>query len=122
MRDAWRFLDYKSDGLYMDSNGKIASGHKFYRESQKKLTKAQRKWKNKKIGSKNYEKQKLRIARIYRHTANQRFDYLHKLSTEIANQYDIVCVENLNMKFWNRYINRKMLLCIRKCGRDCCLA
>ena len=52
-------FDYKSDGLYMDSNGKIASGHKFYRESQKKLAKAQRKLKQKKIGSKNYEKQKL---------------------------------------------------------------
>lgn len=91
-------LDYKSDGLYMDSHGEIASGHKFYRESQKKLAKAQRKLRKKKIGSKNYKKQKVRIARIYKHTANQRLDYLHKLSTEIANQYDVVCVENLNMK------------------------
>lgn len=41
-------LDYKSDGLYMDSNGKIATNHKYYRESHKKLAKAQRKLSRKK--------------------------------------------------------------------------
>lgn len=91
-------LDYKSDGLYMDSNGNVGSNHKYYRESQDRLAKAQRKLKHKTIGSNNYKKQQRRIAKIYRHAANQRLDNLHKLSTEIANQYDIVCVENLDMK------------------------
>lgn len=36
--------------------------------------------------------------RIHRRIANQRLDNLHKISTEIANQYDVVCVESLNMK------------------------
>ena len=36
--------------------------------------------------------------KIHRHIANQRLDNLHKISTEIANQYDVVCVESLNMK------------------------
>ena len=35
---------------------------------------------------------------FYRHTANQRLDYLHKLSTEIANQYTAVSIESLNVK------------------------
>ena len=47
---------------------------------------------------KNIQKQKLVIAKISKHIANQRKDYLHKKSTEIANQYDVVCVESLNMK------------------------
>lgn len=91
-------LDYKSDGLYMDSEGRKGSEHKYYRESLEKLAKAQRKLKNKKPGSSNYKKQQQRIARIYRHTSSQRKDHLHKLSTEIANQYEIVCVEDLDMK------------------------
>ena len=43
-------------------------------------------------------KQQLKVNKIYRHAANQRFDHLHKLSTGIANRYDIVCVEDLDMK------------------------
>ena len=58
-----------------------------------------------KVGSKkgegksnNYLKQQKKVGKIHRHIANQRKDHLHKLSTEIANQYDIVCVEDLDMK------------------------
>lgn len=97
-------FDYKSNGLYMDSNGNIGSNHKFYRKSHQKLAKAQRilsrrqgSYKNE-IKSKNYKKQQQKVAKIHKHIANQRLDHLHKLSTEIANQYDIVCVETLNMK------------------------
>lgn len=50
------------------------------------------------IGSNNYNKQQKRIAKIHRHTANQRKAYLHKLSTAIAKQYNCVCVKDLNMR------------------------
>lgn len=97
-------LDYASDGLYVDSDGNKGSNHKYYRESYNKLAKEQRKL-SRKVGSKknstksnNYLKQLRRVNRIHRHIANQRLDNLHKKSTEIANQYDIVCVESLNMK------------------------
>lgn len=96
-------LDYASNGLYVDSNGNIGTNHKYYRESHKKLAKAQRKL-SRKIGSKknetksnNYLKQLKKVNKIHRHIANQRLDNLHKISTEIANQYDVVCVESLNM-------------------------
>lgn len=49
------------------------------------------------IKSKNYMKQLQKVNKIQRHIANQRLDNLHKISTEIANQYDVVCVETLNM-------------------------
>ena len=65
-------LDYKSDGLYMDSNGYCPSGHKYYRKNQEKLAKAQRKLNNKVIGSNNYRKQQKQIAKIQKHTSNQR--------------------------------------------------
>ena len=91
-------LDYKSDGLYMDSEGNSHTGHKYFRDSQVKLASEQRKLKHKTIGSNNYKKQQLRIARIHKHISNQRLDDLHKTSTEIANRYDVVCVEDLNLK------------------------
>lgn len=96
-------LDYASNGLYVDNNGNIGTNHKFYRESHKKLAKEQRKLSHK-IGfkknerkSKNYLKQLKKVNKIHRHIVNQRKDNLHKISTEIANQYDVVCVETLNM-------------------------
>ena len=47
---------------------------------------------------KRYKKQKKKVARIHTHIAHQRKDFLHKESRKIANSYDIVCMEDLNMK------------------------
>ncbi len=97
-------LDYASDGLYVDSNGNTGTNHKYYRESHNKLAKAQRKLsrmqgsKKHEVKSNNYIKQLRKVNKIHRHIANQRLDNLHKISAEIANQYDVVCVESLNMK------------------------
>lgn len=91
-------LDYKSNGLYIDNNGNSPESHKYYRESQHKLKKEQRKLNRKKYGSQNYNKQRKKIAKIYKHIANQRKDFLHKESTKITNSYDVVCVETLDMK------------------------
>ena len=97
-------LDYASDGLYVDDNGNIGTNHKYYRENHKKLAKAQKRLshmqgsKKKETKSKNFLKQLKKVNKIHRHIANQRLDNLHKISTEIANQYDVVCVEDLNIK------------------------
>lgn len=91
-------LDYKSDGLYASDTGTVANMPHYYRQSAKILAKRQKKLRNKVIGSKNYYKQQKRVAKIHRHIANQRKDFLHKQSTAIAKQYAYVCVESLNMK------------------------
>ena len=91
-------LDYKSDGLYMDSNGRLGDMPKFFQKAQKRLVKRQRKLKNKDIHSKNYQKQLKKIAKLYVHTADQRKDFLHKKSAAITKQYDYVVVEDLNMR------------------------
>lgn len=96
-------LDYASDGLFIDSNGRKGANHKYYREIHNKLAKAQRRLSRMKGSKKNepksnnYIKQLRKVNKIHRYIANQRLDNLHKISTEIANQYDVVCVENLNM-------------------------
>ena len=95
-------LDYKSDGLYTNSNGECADMPHFYRKAQKKLAKAQRKLSKKRKGSKNYGKQKHKVAKIHRKTANQRNDYLHKKSKELTDKYDLISVESLNMQAVSR--------------------
>lgn len=91
-------LDYKSQGLYTDSNGYCARMPHFYKKSMKRLGRFQRKLSKCTSGSNNREKQRKKVAKLHRHVANQRKDFLHKLSTETANQYGIVCVESLNMR------------------------
>ena len=97
-------LDYASDGLYVDDKGDVGTNHKYYRESHSKLAKEQRRLSRKKGSKKNeprshnYLMQLQKVNKIHRHIANQRLDNLHKISTEIANRYDVVCVESLNMK------------------------
>ena len=99
-------LDYKSNGLCEDDQGRIYGNHKYYREAEKRLAKEQRRLSRKQgpsyedgiAPSKNYLKQKKKVAKAYRKVARQRKDNLHKLSTEIANQYDLVCVESLSMQ------------------------
>lgn len=91
-------LDFAMSDFYVDSEGNKGNYPKFYRLSQEKLAKEQRKLAKKKKGSNNYNKQKLKIAKIHEKIANQRKDFLHKTSRKIANSYDAVCVEDLNMK------------------------
>ena len=95
-------LDYKSDRLYCDSEGNVANMPKFYQRSQEKLSNAQRKLSKKKSSkykkSNNYLKQLNKVNKIHKKITNQRLDYLHKLSTQIANEYDMVAVEDIDMK------------------------
>ena len=81
----------------MDSEGNVCGSPKYYRKSQSKLKRLQRRLSKKVKDSKNREKARLKVAKLQRHIANQRLDFLHKDSTRIANLYDVVCVENLDM-------------------------
>ena len=90
-------LDYSSPHFYVDNNGNEADYPRFYRKSEGKLAIEQCKLSKMVRGSANYRAQKQRVVKIQEHIANQRKDFIHKLSTEIANRYDVVCVEDLNL-------------------------
>ena len=91
-------LDYASHSFYVDSQGRETDYPKFYRNAQEILAREQRKSSLMKYGSNNYLKQKIRVARLQEHISNQRTDWIHKLSTRLANEYDYICVENINMQ------------------------
>ena len=91
-------LDYSMHELYVASDGTSANYPKYYRQSLKKLEREQRKLSKMQKGSNNRNKQRIKVARLHEKVANQRKDFLHKQSRQIANVYDCVCVEDLNMK------------------------
>ena len=91
-------LDYKSDGLFVDASGMCADMPHFYRASGKRLAREQRRLSRMVQGSGNYHKQKRRVAKLCRHTACQRRDYLHKLSAGMTNRYGPISVEDLDMR------------------------
>ena len=98
-------LDYASHSFYVDSQGREADYPKFYRNAQIILAKEQRKLSHMKYGSNNYQKQKLKVARLQERIANQRKDWIHKLSTQLANEYDYICVEDINMQNMAQSLN-----------------
>ena len=70
----------------------------FYRNTEKKLAREQRKLSRCQKGSQNYKKQKKRVALCNEKIRNQRKDFQHKLSASLAESFDAVCVEDLNLK------------------------
>ena len=91
-------LDYSSPHFCVDSNGEYGNYPKFLYKYQDKLAREQRKLSHMDKNGKNYQKQKLKIALVYEKIANSRKDYLNKLSRKLADNYDIVCIENLSIK------------------------
>ena len=53
-------------------------------------------------GSANYQKARIRLARFHRYVVNVRKDFLHKLSTSLVKIYDIICIENINIRGFMR--------------------
>lgn len=91
-------LDYSSPHFYVDSQGVEADYPRFYREAEERLALEQRRLSHMTKGSSNYAKQKRKVARLHEHVANQRKDWIHKRSTELANEWDYVCVEDINLR------------------------
>ena len=98
-------LDFSMHGLYKDSNGNEPAYPRYYRQAEERLKREQRKLSLMQKGSKNRSKQRIKVANLYEKVANQRKDFLHKQSRQIANAYDCVCIENLDMKAMSQSLN-----------------
>ena len=91
-------IDYKSNGFGVTSEGEILSNHRYFRENQSKLSREQRRLSRKKKNSKNFKKQKMRVALVHEHISNCRLDQAHQLSHLLAEKYDVVCLEDINLQ------------------------
>jgi len=79
------------------SNGTKIENNRFIIQSLKELKREQRNLSRKKKGSNRRLIQKYKVAKIHEKVTNQRKDFLHKLSTQIVNEYDSIAIENLNV-------------------------
>ena len=91
-------LDFSIPSLFVSDSSTRVNPPKYYEQSLGRLAKEQRKLSHMKRGSKNYKMQLVRLSHLHEHISNQRKDYLHKLSRDIANRYDYVFVEDLDLQ------------------------
>ena len=91
-------LDFSMPDLLIDSEGHSAGYPHYYKQQLLRLSKEQRKLSHCKHGSHNYQKQRVHTARLMNKCASQRLDFQHKLSRQISDQYDLVCIEDLAIK------------------------
>ena len=79
----------------IDSDGIVIDNPKYFRKLQEKLAKEQRKLSHCVKGSNNYNKQKLKVAKIYEKVKNQRKDFQHKISHQLINENQVIVSEDL---------------------------
>ena len=91
-------LDMGVKSFAVTSNGMEYPNRKYLSKSEKRLARLQRQLSRKSKGSNRRDKARLQVARLHEHIANQRQDMLHKLSSEIIRQNDIICIEDLTPK------------------------
>ena len=91
-------LDLGIKDYIITSNGDKYSNPKHLRESEKRLAFLQRSLSRKKYGSKNYKKQQLKVAKLHEKIKNQRKDFLHKLSSKLINENQVIVIEDLKVK------------------------
>lgn len=99
-------IDLGLKDLAITSNGEKFDNPRTYTKNQKKLARLQRQLSRKTKGSKNREKAKLRVARLHEKIANQRKDAIHKMTTTLVKENDVICMENLSVK--NMVKNHKL--------------
>lgn len=98
-------MDYAMSGMAVFSDGSRCDYPSYYKRAEKKFGREQRKLARCVKGSQNYRKQKQRVALCHEKVRNQRKDYHHKLSRRMADAYDAVAVEDLNMKAMSQCLN-----------------
>ena len=99
-------LDMGLKSFAVTSNGVEYPNHKFLTKSIRKLARLQRQLSRKSKGSKRREKVRVKVARLQEHISNHRQDTLHKLSTQLVRDYDLISIEDLAPK--NMVKNHKL--------------
>ena len=88
------------------SDGVVYENKRFLEKSLRKLKIHQRKLSKKQKGSNNRDKARLKVSKLHKKVKNQRNDYQHKVSREIADKFKVICLETLKVK--NMVKNRRL--------------
>lgn len=117
-------IDLNIENFYADSSGNFVDNPKYYHNARKRLAKAQRKLgkrtaRAKKEGrslknARNYQKQRLLVAKIMKEVMNRRKNFLHNQSMTLINNHDLVVAEELRSK--NMMKNHALAMSIQDNG------
>lgn len=99
-------IDLGIKDFAVTSEGTKISNPKYLQQSMKKLAKLQKELSRKTKGGSNWNKARIKVARLQEHIANQRKDYLQQLSTTLVKDYDVICMEDLQVS--NMIKNHKL--------------
>ena len=101
-------IDVGIKSLLATSDGVLYDNPKWLREAQRELRVKQRAVARKKKGSNRRRKAKIQVTKLHEKIANQRKDYLHKVTTELVKEYGFIAYEDLSLAFMNK--NRHLAL------------
>lgn len=90
-------IDLGIKDFVITSDGMKFKNHDFFKSAMNELRIEQRSLARKKKGSNHYQKQKTVLSLLHEHIKNQRKDYLHKISRYLVDNYDTICMEDLNV-------------------------
>ena len=99
-------IDLGIKDFAITSDGEKIPNQKYLQRSLQKLAKLQKELSRKTRGGSNWNKARMKVARLQEHIANQRKDYLHQLSAKLVRQSNIICIEDLQVK--NMIKNHKL--------------
>lgn len=91
-------IDVGIENFAVFTDGQVISNPRFFKNEEKNLAKAQRKLSHEKKGSPKRRKFGKAVAKIHQRISNKRKDFCHKESRKIVDQYQYICVEDLNIK------------------------
>jgi putative transposase len=107
-------IDLGLKTFIVTSDGDKINKPKFLHQSENKLKHNQKLLSNKKKGSNNRNKQRIKVARLHEKITNQRNDFLHKISKQLVDENQAIYAEDLNVK--GMLANHKLSKSISDCG------
>lgn len=101
-------FDFGLKTFLSNSNGKDIKSPQFLLKARKEIRRLSQKLSSKRLGSNNWNKARIKLAKLHQKIVNQRHDWFWKLSQKLCDTYDVLCFETLNLKGMQRLWGRKI--------------
>ncbi len=106
--DKLEAFDYSMPSLVVSASGDndiSCDDIRWYRNLEERIAKVQRRLSRMQYGSASYWQEKHRIGKLHEKARNRRKDFLHKLSHDVARDFDAVIVEDINLQHMSQVLN-----------------
>ena len=107
-------IDLGVKDFVITSDGDVFENKHFYKSQEQKIAKLQRQLSKKQKGSNNRNKARVKLAKVFEKLTNQKENYIHSVVNEILKYYDIIFMEDLNVKGMLK--NHKLAKAIQEVG------